>query len=161
MHSTIQFIQSVDTEGKGVNVGFINKIRVLGYADDLAMLEDTVPEMTTRFTHFADEAKKQADMNVKLSKTFTQIVARQEKIWPATEAEIQQAEKKFPVKCEYAGAGCDVRFKTKRAMRIHLCSCRFEYGKTGKAFEVEKLLTVFGRENNAKNVPDKMGRTPR
>ena len=29
-----QFIQSVDTKGKGVNVGLINELRVLGYADD-------------------------------------------------------------------------------------------------------------------------------
>ena len=71
-----QFMQSVRKKGKVVNVGLINEIRVLVYEEDLTMIEDTVPEMTTRFTHFTDEEKIQVDMNVKISKTYSQILTR-------------------------------------------------------------------------------------
>ena len=30
-------------------------------------------------------------------------------------------------------------------MRIHACSCNFNYGLTDEKWEVEEILTVFGR----------------
>ena len=47
--------------------------------------------------------------------------------------------------CEHAKAGCTQRFKTKTDMKIHSCSCTFNYGLTEKKWEVEKILAVFGR----------------
>ena len=53
--------------------------------------------------------------------------------------------KKYKHACEFAKAGCSERFKTKAGMRIHCAACNFNYGLTDKKWEVEKILTVFGR----------------
>ena len=87
-----QMVQDEDTEGQGVCVGKINELRVLGYADDAAMISNTVERMTARLTKFADAAKARADMKVKLSKTFSHHVERQEKVVPATADEIKAKE---------------------------------------------------------------------
>ena len=71
-----QLVQTVDTGGEGINVGKIGTLRVLGYADDAAMIDKTVDAMTARLTKFANEAIAQADMKVKPAKTFSQIVQR-------------------------------------------------------------------------------------
>ena len=74
-----QLIQKYDKGGQGVKVGKINTLRVLGYADDAAMSEGTVTEMSKRLTQFADKAMEKADMKMKMSKTFSQIVQTQKK----------------------------------------------------------------------------------
>ena len=74
-----QMVQEADIEGQGVNVCEIKELRVLGYADDAAMASFTVDEMTQRLTKFADAALARADMQTKLSKTWTQHVRRQDK----------------------------------------------------------------------------------
>ena len=74
-----ELVKNNDKSGTGVSVGHIKDLRVLGYADDASMTEWCIEDMTTRLTEFADTAIARADMKVKLEKTLTQIVQRQEK----------------------------------------------------------------------------------
>ena len=72
-------IQSRD-EGQGINVDSIKALGVLGYVDDLTMMEYTIESMTTRLTNFADAANEDADMKVKMKKTYSQLVCEQEPV---------------------------------------------------------------------------------
>ena len=60
--------------GKGLKCGRVLRIKVLGYADDLALADEGVEEMTSRVTKIADAALEQTDMQVNVDKTFTQHV---------------------------------------------------------------------------------------
>ena len=140
-----QLVQTQDKEGQGVSVGTIHKLKVLGYADDAAMLAWTTDEMTARLTNFADKSLALADMKVKLNKAFTQIVQEQEPVAEPTEEEIIDKEQKYSHACEYEKAGCGERFKTKTGMKIHSASCKFNYGTTEESYEVESILAVFGK----------------
>ena len=51
--------------------------------------------MTERLTIFADAAKKNVDMNVKLAETWTQHVRRHYKVEAATTDELNKKEKSF------------------------------------------------------------------
>ena len=59
-------IQCYDTIGTGINCGNELTIRVLGYADDAAMAEERIEEMTERLTALADASKEKADMVVRV-----------------------------------------------------------------------------------------------
>ena len=100
-----QLVQTIDTGGEGVRVGSIGKLHVLGYADDAAMMEETEEMMTTRLTKFADESMTQADMKVKPSKTFTQIVQRQQAIGQSTTAEIEKKRKEIQIQVSVCRRG--------------------------------------------------------
>ena len=100
-----QLVQTIDTGGEGVRVGSIGKLHVLGYADDAAMMEETEEMMTTRLTKFADESMTQADMKVKPSKTFTQIVQRQQAIGQPTTAEIEKKRKEIQIQVSVCRRG--------------------------------------------------------
>ena len=89
--------------------------------------------------------KKEADMFVKLPKTFTQIVQTQPKVGAATKEEIAKVQASYPVPCDFAGAGCDARFKTKRAMYIHRNNCNYNYNTSEKPHEVKEIVGVYGR----------------
>ena len=52
-----QLVQCYDKAGDGVNFGNQLTYRVLGYADDAAMLENRIEEMTERLTTLADKSK--------------------------------------------------------------------------------------------------------
>ena len=133
-----QIVQETDTRGLGVNVGNIKDLRVLGYADDAAMISMTVEEMTQRITTFADAALSKADMLTKLSKTWSQHVCKQEKQAPATSAEIAAKEASYKHPCYFAADGCTARFKTKQGMLTHTTTCSFNYANTSRYFAVEK-----------------------
>ena len=51
-------------------LGKIKELRVLSYADDAAMTGPAADQMSKRLTAFANEAKSEADMKVKMSKTY-------------------------------------------------------------------------------------------
>ena len=59
-----QLVQNYDLGGSGVAVGHIHEIRMLGYADDAAMCDETVENLTVRLTKFADAAQAESDMKV-------------------------------------------------------------------------------------------------
>ena len=138
-----QLVQTHDKGGQGVAVGHINEIRVLGYADDAAMCEEAVEEMSIRLTSFADAAMAKADMRVKLTKTFSQHVQPLQKVAAATDEEVAKKMENYKHACEYVKAGCTQRFKTKAGMHIHVCNCNFNYGLTDEKWEVDQILEVF------------------
>ena len=70
-------------------MGHIKDIRVLGYADDVVMMEKEVEDMTTRLTVFADDTVEQADMKIKLSKTNSQLLDKRQEPTVTTEQEIE------------------------------------------------------------------------
>ena len=109
----------MDTDGKCVHLGTIAELRVLGYADAAAMIETEVEEMTVRLPKFADASKARADMELKMSKTFSHHVRRQDKVTAATPQEIQAKELEYEFPCFFSGAGCNTRFKTESGMLLH------------------------------------------
>ena len=140
-----QLVQKYDKSGTGISVGHIKDIRVLGYADDAAMAEWRVEDMTKRLTTFADAAKAKADMKVKRSKMFSQMVCRQVKLSKITEQEIKAKTASYKYACTYEKAGCEQRFNTKRGMFIHAGYCNFNYRLTEEAFPLERIVDVFGK----------------
>ena len=140
-----QLVQNHDLGGKGVSAGHIKEIRVLGYADDASMCDEAVNGMTTRLTNFANAAQKEADMKVKLAKTFSQHVQPLQIIGKITDEEVEQRMRQYKHACEFVKAGCTQRFKTKTGMKIHSCNCNYNYGLTDEKWEVEKIIDVFGK----------------
>ena len=53
-----QLIQIYDTAGTGVKCGNELTVRILGYADDAAMMEKKIEDMTTRLTTLTDVSLK-------------------------------------------------------------------------------------------------------
>ena len=80
--------------GDGVKCVKNLKIRVLGYADDAALAEHIVEDMTTRLTNLADASKREADMDINMNKTVSQHVHKRESI-AVTAKEIANAEAKY------------------------------------------------------------------
>ena len=138
-----QIIQSYDKAGVGVKCGDELTYRVLGYADDAALTEGRIEEMTERLTALAEKSQSEADMTIHMDKTFSQHVKMQDGRLQVTEEEIMAAQTDFEHKCDF----CVRRFKTLAAMRIHRANCPYNYGTTDKAFEVESIVGVFGRIN--------------
>ena len=135
-----QLIQLYDKTGKGVKCGQQLTYRVLGYADDAALAEAKIDDMTTRLTTLADKSLSEADMRIRMDKTFTQHVQIQDEV-KVTKEEAMAAQRKFKVKCDF----CDRRFKTEAAMQIHRAACAFNYNTTEKTWVVEGIVGVFGR----------------
>ena len=135
-------VKTYDKSGVGVSCGEKLTIRVLGYADDAALAEERIEEMTTRLTALADGSVQDADMTVRMDKTFSHHVGKQE-LQEVTAEEVLAAQADFEHQCDF----CDRRFKTKSAMRIHRDACPYNYGTTDEVFELEKIVGVFGRIN--------------
>ena len=106
-------MQEYDKSGHDITVGEVSNIRVLGYADDAAMVEE---EVTERLTTFVDKAIEKTDMEMKLSKTFSQHVQVQDKVVAPTVVEIKKKENSYKHACVFAKAGSTARFKTKKDM---------------------------------------------
>ena len=134
-----QLIQTYDIAGTGVRCGQELTYRVLGYADDAALVEERIEEMSLRLTQLADASVAQAGMYVRMDKTFTHHV-RDQVAQIITEQDIMGAQEKFDHKCDF----CVCRFKTKAAMYIHRTSCQHNYDTTDKVCEVEEIRGVFG-----------------
>ena len=73
--------------------------------------------MTERLTALADASEKEADMKVRMDKTFTHHVQVQEKQKVSEEEAMMKAHSKFKCECDF----CTRRFKTKAAMYRGLC----------------------------------------
>ena len=136
-----QLVQSTDTSGKGIKCSFLH-VRVLGYADDAALIEPTVEAMTERLTELANASIKEADMHINMTKTVSQHVHKRKPL-KVTEAEVAKAEAKYKHKCDF----CLRKFKTSRAMHIHRANCVHNYATTDEVFAVEKIVGVFGHKD--------------
>ena len=135
-----QLIRQNDVHGDGVACGEFFKVRILGYADDAAMLDQDTQTMTIRLTPLADAAKQEADMEVSMPKTFSQHVGKRTGI-KVTKVEAVSAQMAFKHKCDF----CDRRFKTSRDMLIHRNNCVHQYNTTDETYVVEDIVGVFGR----------------
>ena len=85
-----QIIQASDKSGNGVKAGSILRLRVFGYADDAALCEETVDEMSKCLTVIADASIEEADMYLNVSKTYSQHVYRRADI-DVTKAEVAES----------------------------------------------------------------------
>ena len=140
-----QLFQERDIYGEGQAVGDIITLRVLGYADDAAMIEPLVETMTKRLTTVADASIADADMHVSMDKTYTQHVKRQTKSYIPSPNRIEKVEKTYKHKCPF----CDRRFKTAAGVQLHREKhCAFNYATTEEVFEVEGIEDVFGLRTN-------------
>ena len=115
-----QIIQLYDRSGAGVKCGPEMTYRVLGYADDAALTEERIEEMTVRLTTLADKSESEADMKIRMDKTFSQHVKEQDKK-KVSEEEMLEAQKRFKFKCDFCARR--FRFKTEAAMQIHRANC--------------------------------------
>ena len=138
-----QLVRTHDVHGTGYNCGHYLNVRLLGYADDMTMLEPEVDDMTIRLTALADGAKQDADMQVKMAKTFSQHVAKRSKA-KLDKAVAAQVQKQYKHECEYCGR----RFKLKKSVAIHQRSCVHSYCATEEYFVVEDIIGVFGHISN-------------
>ena len=137
-----QLFQKYDLNAKGVSCGEILTLQTLGYADDAALAEDTVEQMTKRFTVLANKSLAEADMQVRMDKTYTHHVCRGGEV-TVTEEEIKKENDKLKVGCDF----CNRKFETKRAMHIHRASCIHQYVVSDERFVIEDILKVFGKKN--------------
>ena len=137
-----QLVQTVDQSGTGVKCASFLRVRVLGYADDAALAEPAVEDMTERLTNLADASESEADMKINMTKTVSQHVHRRKPI-TVTEAEVSRAESKYKHQCDF----CLRKFKTNRAMLIHRASCVHNYATTDEVFVIEKIVGVFGHKD--------------
>ena len=130
-------VQKVDKSGEGVKCSSFLRLRVLGYADDAALAEETVDAMTERLTRLADASESEADMKINMTKTMSQHVHKRHPI-KVTESEVARAESKYKHQCDF----CLRKFKTDRAMQIHRASCVHNYATTDEVFVLEKFVGV-------------------
>ena len=135
-----QIFQKYDKYVKGVGCGEILTLQTLGYADDAALVESTVEEMTKRFTRLADKSLKEADMVVRMDKTYSHHVCRGGDV-EVTDEEIMKVNDKLEHTCDF----CKRKFETKRGKNIHRASCIYQYTASEERFTIEKILAVFGQ----------------
>jgi len=96
--------------------------------------------MTKRFTELADKSLSEADMLVRMDKTYSHHVCRGGDV-QVTEAEIKKANEKLEFACDF----CKRKFATKRGMKIHRASCIYQYTATEERYVIEDILDVFGK----------------
>lgn len=84
-------------------------------------------------------------MKVKMSKTYTHHVQQQEKISPPTTEEVVTKEVKYEIPCYFSGTGCTARLATNNSMLQHTASCPFNYQNNSKYFDVEEIISVYGK----------------
>ena len=137
-----QLVQEFDTTGEVVKCDRILDIRVLGYADDAALVERHVDSMTTRLTNLGIASRDRVDMSMNMSKTFTHHVHRRDSKPAATKAAAMKIQSKYSHQCEF----CPRKFKTARAAKIHQVNCVHNYGMTTEYYELEKICDVFGHQ---------------
>ena len=137
-----QLVQEFDGDGEGIKCGRLLRLKVLGYADDAAMIDECTDAMTKRLTTLANASEAKADMKINMVKTFTQHVFKRDDI-TVTKEEAAAAEAGFKHKCDF----CKRRFKTQRHMLIHRANCSHNYDTTDEVYEVEDIIDVFGSKD--------------
>ena len=83
-----QLAQTHDTHGTGYKCSELLTIRILGYADDAALIDPRTEDMTRRLTTLADASWREADMKVRMDKTFSHHVCRRAATTVTTEEAI-------------------------------------------------------------------------
>ena len=122
-----------NASGKGIRFGD-KVVDTLGYADDAALLDNDIAISTTRVTAIAQGSRKDADMEINVDKTEVMHVVEQDRVEPATDAELK-AVCKF--KCPHVG--CSRVFQNAHGCKCHAGKCRRK-----DWHEVEKILDMEG-----------------
>ena len=109
-------------------------IRLLGYADDVAVAEEGdeegIARIETRVNKIADGSKEDADMDVNIEKTIMLHVREQERPPPTTREEALSV-----CKFECPHMHCNFRFHTMHGLKVHAGRCKWK-----DEFEVEKIV---------------------
>ena len=118
---------------KGTEFGGRN-LHTLGYADDAALIDTDLHVATTRVTSIATGSKRDADMEISISKTEVMQVREQGRIAPATPAEAAAV-------CTYTcpHLGCGKVFYNMHGCKCHAGKCRWQ-----QEYEVDRILAVKG-----------------
>ena len=120
-------------------VSFVESmLHTLGYADDVALLEEGnntgVDRLSERVTAISKGSKKDSDMSISIPKTMTLHVRQQDDVTKTTS---EEAEKVCKHKCPHLN--CNYTFMTKRGMQIHASRCEWR-----NEFELEKIVSHRG-----------------
>lgn len=141
----VQQFDSAEDTGVRVDSTKLLSIGVLGYVADAALIIYTVDKMTQRLSTFTDADIQHANIHVKLAKTFTQIVGKQDQVTPVTRDKIKAMEGKLKFPCDFKDTGYTTRFNSEAAIQSHRSSCTFNYGTTSEAFEIETIQSVYDK----------------
>ena len=110
--------------GKGVAL-MDTVLHTLGYADDVATIEEATPEgherATNRVSAIANGSQQDADMSINIPKTKVLQVGPQESVSPTT-AEEARAVCKYTCRHE----GCNHCFMTKHGLLVHEGRCEWK-----------------------------------
>jgi hypothetical protein len=74
---------------KGVDFGG-QRLHTLGYADDAALLDDSIEKSTARVTSIAAGSRKDADMEINITKTYVMQVGEQGAVSKTTDEEAKK-----------------------------------------------------------------------
>ena len=113
-----QLVQTYDTHDTDYKCSELLTIRILGYADDAVSIEPRVDDMTCRLTTLADASWREADMKVRMDKTFSHHACRCATTTVTTEEAIE-----VQAKFKHTSDFCDRRFQTMTTMHQHRQSC--------------------------------------
>ena len=84
-----RIMQDYDRRATGVKCGALT-LSTFGYADDVALVERIVRQMTRRLTDIGDASETEADMKIRMDKTFSQHAKKQEAV-TVTKEEIKKS----------------------------------------------------------------------
>ena len=113
-------------------------LHTLGYADDVAILEEGdavgINRLSERVTDISKGSKEEADMSISIPKTMTLHVRQQEEVSKTTSDE---AKKLCRFRCPHLN--CNHSFLTKKGMMIHAGRCQWK-----DEFEIESIVSHRG-----------------
>ena len=113
-------------------------LHTLGYADDLALLEEGdeigIARLSDRVTTISVGSREKADMHISIPKTMTLHVREQDAVSKTTQ---EEAKKLCKFKCPHLN--CDHSFLTRKGMLVHAARCEWR-----NEFELEKIVNHRG-----------------
>ena len=126
-----------DTPG-GVNVLGVLLSR-LEYADDAAVIDESIDKASTRISKLAEGSRIHADMEIRIDKTESTFLSDDECAWEVTFAEYEDVE--WNHVCEYCGRG----FDTNGGLNMHKgAHCKVTRGLHHCNWGVDWLVDVRG-----------------
>ena len=114
-------------------------VHTLGYADDAVLVDEQVETATKRVNDIAKGSRKDADMNINVTKTQCMHLRKQDALRKPTKVEAA-SECKFT--CSHKG--CNKLFANKHGLRVHEGKCPWK-----DEYDIERILDVKVPKNNA------------
>ena len=91
------------------------KLSDIKYADDAALPDNDVATSSWRVTHFSENAKEEAGMEISIPKTKGQHIMHNPKLPSTNEHDIAELDLKFKYKC----GDCDMTYPSQHGLSIH------------------------------------------